>query len=328
MGAALGEASLGHRLGRKAAVFGGCLGTLPDLDVLIPLGNAVASFIYHRSFSHSLFVLGAITPLVVWWAARRYQASGISISHWILTVYGIFVTHVLLDCLTAYGTQIFWPFFTTPISWSSIFIVDPFYTVPLLIGLLCLLVAKRRRHFGHLANRVGLVISTLYLCASMVTKVHVEQRVAMEVEAQGVDATLTFTTPSPFNILLWRAVVMVEGGYYEVFYSVLDGAVPLRFNFYKSDRVALSQIEDSWSVRRLQWFSRGFYGVRSDSAGVVMSDLRMGIEPEYVFRFKVADVVGDKVVETNPVLLRPNRSLDDLGLIWRRIWDPSVALVR
>ena len=66
LGAAVGEATAGRQVGRRALLWGAICGTLPDLDVFIPLGDAVRDFTYHRSFSHSLFVLAALTPLIVW----------------------------------------------------------------------------------------------------------------------------------------------------------------------------------------------------------------------------------------------------------------------
>ncbi len=66
LGAAVGEAVLDRQVGRRAALWGGLLGTLPDLDVFVPLGDAVRDFTYHRGPSHSLFVLAVLTPLVVW----------------------------------------------------------------------------------------------------------------------------------------------------------------------------------------------------------------------------------------------------------------------
>jgi len=56
-GAALGEAVLGPKVGRKAMLWGAVLGTLPDLDIFIPLGGPVDDFVYHRGFSHSLILL-------------------------------------------------------------------------------------------------------------------------------------------------------------------------------------------------------------------------------------------------------------------------------
>ena len=65
LGAAVGEAVLGRRVGHKATLWGGVVATLPDLDVFIPLGDAVKDFTYHRAASHSLFILALLTPLVV-----------------------------------------------------------------------------------------------------------------------------------------------------------------------------------------------------------------------------------------------------------------------
>ncbi|MCB1809635.1 MAG: metal-dependent hydrolase, partial [Candidatus Competibacteraceae bacterium] len=62
LGAAVGTAVLGRRIGYRAALWGGICGTLPDLDVFVPFGDPVADFTYHRSFSHSLLVLTALTP--------------------------------------------------------------------------------------------------------------------------------------------------------------------------------------------------------------------------------------------------------------------------
>ena len=52
-GAACGETILGKKVGKKALFWGAILGSLPDLDVFIPLGSPVDDFVYHRGFSHS-----------------------------------------------------------------------------------------------------------------------------------------------------------------------------------------------------------------------------------------------------------------------------------
>ena len=51
-----------------------------------------------------------------------------------------FLTHILLDCFTTYGTQVFAPFSDVRVAWGTISVVDPIYTLPFLI---CLLVAAR-----------------------------------------------------------------------------------------------------------------------------------------------------------------------------------------
>ena len=123
--------SLAHKVAKPKylVLWGAALGTIPDLDVLIPLGDPVSNFTYHRSVSHSIFVLGLLTPLITWALSKIKLFRSISRLYLAYAVYACFVTHVLLDCFTVYGTQIFWPFDSTPASWSSLFIVDPLYTL-------------------------------------------------------------------------------------------------------------------------------------------------------------------------------------------------------
>ena len=161
LGAAVGEAVLGRKIGNKAMLWGAIAGTLPDLDVFVPLGDVVRDFTYHRSASHSLFMLALATPLLVWLINRIHPGLVEHRNRWLLLVYLAFATHVLLDSFTAYGTQIFWPVSNIPVAWSTIFIIDPLYTLPLLVGVIAALVMTRAIDRGHLVNRAGLILSSI-----------------------------------------------------------------------------------------------------------------------------------------------------------------------
>jgi inner membrane protein len=126
--------------------------------------------------------------------------------------------------------------------------------------------------------------------------------------------------------LLWRAVVMDHGGYYEAYYSLLDETNDIRFSHYPSERELLVGIEDHWPVQRLQWFTRGIYAVAQVQDDIIISDLRMGVEPHYVFRFKVGVKSNPHARPSVPRQLAPVRDLSELPLLWARIWDQSVAL--
>ena len=60
LGASVASATLGTRLGARALLIGGVIGTLPDLDSFIPMGNAIDTMTYHRGFSHSVLVQTAV----------------------------------------------------------------------------------------------------------------------------------------------------------------------------------------------------------------------------------------------------------------------------
>jgi inner membrane protein len=141
-GAACGEAILGQKVGRKALVWGAVLGTLPDLDVFIPLGGPVNDFVYHRGFSHSLILLALLSPMIAWLISKIHPDTKRYYRGWVLLSFLVLEASVLLDLLTIYGTQIFWPFDTTPMAIPVLFIIDPLFTLPILSGVLAALVLK------------------------------------------------------------------------------------------------------------------------------------------------------------------------------------------
>lgn len=324
LGAAVGEAALGRKVGHKAIAWGAVCGTLPDLDVFIPLGDAVRDFTYHRGPSHSLFVLAALTPLIVWLIRKLHPGAAAHRTGWYALVYLVFATHVLLDSFTVYGTQIFWPLVSTPMTWSTIFIIDPAYTVPLLLGVTAAL-AARRQAWGYRANAAGLALSSLYLAWSLGAKLYVEDVARDALAGQGIEAERLLTTPTPFNTVLWRAVaVAADGDYYEGYYSLFDRGAPIPWQQHDSAPELLAGIADEWAVQRLQWFTKGFYRVDREGDAIVITDLRMGLEPDYAFSFKVGEISNPHAVaEHPPQRVRRERPLEAVRWVWTRIWQPE-----
>ena len=292
LGAAIGEASLGRKLGRPALLWGALCGTLPDLDVFVPLGDPVADFTYHRSVSHSFFVLALITPLIIWLMRRVHKSlrDERATMACVALVYGAFATHILLDSFTVYGTQIFWPFDTTPASWSSLFIIDPLYTLPLLVGIVLAFIFPKSRHASRW-NWLGLGLSSLYIFWSYSAKLFVEQRVEKALTSQNITYDRLLSTPAPLNTFLWRLVARSDGGYYEIFYSIFaKESEPLDAKFFSSADELIPLLQDNKAAQRLIWFTHGFFKIYQRGQDIVISDIRMGIEPDYVFQFAVASV--------------------------------------
>ena len=308
-------APAGHR--GRAMLIGAGLGTLPDLDVFIDFGGAVENFTYHRGFSHSLFVLAPFS-LLLWLLLRRWWTPVRDDPlRWFAAISLALLTHPLLDAHTAYGTQLFWPLTVPPTSWATLFIIDPLYTLPLLVGVL---VATFRSTLGGAALRVGLVISTLYVGWSWMAQTIVTRNVEDALASMQIQNAPIFLTPAPLNTLLWRAVVMTDHGYLEGFDSLVLDEGTMRFTAYPSDIDAMQNADDIWAVRRLRWFAQGFVKARIDDDRLVISDLRMGQEPFYVFSHVVAASGNPHWREIQAELLPV--SLDDRALaeIWDRIW--------
>lgn len=320
----MGEATLGRKVGNRALVWGGICGTLPDLDVFVPLGNVVNDFVYHRSATHSLLIMALLAPLVAWAIVRIHPGTREYYRRWWLLVYLAFATHALLDGFTAYGTQLLWPISSTPVTWSTLFIIDPLYTLPLIVGIVAALVLTRESDRGHRINQACLAISTVYLGWTILAKIWVDDTFTRALAAQGISYESMFTTPTPFNTLLWRAAVMDDDGYYEGYYSVLDGDSSIEFVHYQSEEHLLDGVGDHWAVQRLQWFSKGYYTVDRVEDAVVMSDLRMGVESSYVFRFKVGRISNPHPVPVEPERLPVYRDMDKLNYMLRhRMWGKT-----
>lgn len=101
LGASIQGALLGRWQGRRALLYGAMLGTLPDLDVIIDYGDAVADMTYHRGFSHSLFVLSALALALTLLIRKLRPDPGYSARRLFLTLWLVLITHPLLDAFTS-----------------------------------------------------------------------------------------------------------------------------------------------------------------------------------------------------------------------------------
>lgn len=322
LGAAVGGAICGRKYGRRAALVGAVLGTVPDLDVLISVPDPVASFTSHRGFSHSIVFAVIATPIFVFLlSVVKWFRVSFRDWRWYCAVFFVLLTHILLDAMTIYGTQIFWPLALPPVGIGSVFIIDPFYTVPLLIGCVWFFCNKSVRPLC-----LALIISTLYLGWSVYAQKSVTEIAKKSFVPNAYFSVLAL--PTPFNTFLWRIVFLTPNGYAVGYYSVFDNHDDIAFTHYKSDRTLLAGIGGDMPVIRLQWFTKGFYAVDMDGEGrVAISDIRMGFEPsQYHFRYVVGQRQnGETVPVENYRQALGTRSLSRLGGLWRRIWDENEA---
>jgi len=326
LGASVGYAVLGNKVGRKAIVWGAVLGTLPDLDVFLPYAGEVEAFTYHRGFSHSLLVHLLASPFITWLILTLYSSDQQYRKEWFWLIFLSLSTHAILDSFTVYGTQLMWPFTEYPFAVSNVFIIDPLYTLPLLLGLAFAFFPKVKAITASRMNFLGIALSSVYIGWSLIAKVAIDQTVEAALRERGIQVNAYISTPAPLTTMLWRIVVMSDGQYYEGYASVFDGPKDVTLNAYQTYPELLNQLQGEWGIERLQWFTRGFYSVRKKQDNVVLSDLRMGVECSYAFNFVVGKKTqsGIQVGDFEKVTERPD--LSKVALIWDRIWDPSVSL--
>ena len=326
LGASVQGAILGKYQGRKAYLYGAMLGTLPDLDVFIRYGDPVSNMTYHRGFSHSLFVLTAVGLGGAWLISRYHQWRNLplpySTKRLALALTLALTTHPILDSFTVYGTQLLWPLQEslqmTPISIASVFIIDPLYTLPLLIAMIIGLIKGRKLSVfkqGFLANyqRLAvwmLIVSSSYLLLSLGLKYYAQGQAQQTLAAANINnITRIKTMPVLPTILMWRAVAEDEQNrFIELRGSILDNRLP-EYRYltqYDNTQALMTNLPTASQpyAKRLDWFSGDWTGYRTqkpngdsnqDSAQnneqttqLVVDDLRMMAGDTAFFSFVLA----------------------------------------
>ena len=188
----------------RIAALAGALGALlPDADVLIGSdSDPLLTLEYHRQFTHSLAAapVGALlVAAVLWLVTRRTMRPGEL--YW--PALAGYVSALLLDACTSYGTQLLWPFTDTRFAASVVAVIDPVVTVVLLVAVISALGSSRGT-----AARVGVILVAVYLVVGWVQQERAESLIARTAAARGHTITDHEVKPTLGNILLWRSVYL------------------------------------------------------------------------------------------------------------------------
>ena len=276
LGAALGEVILGKKIGKQAMLWGAAAGSLPDLDIVVaPFQDEVTFLLHHRGITHSLPFVVIVGSILGWLVGRWYARSSTSSRNWVLLFLVCLLSHVLLDACTTYGTPLFLPFSDYRVAFNNIFIVDPFFTLPLLLGTgYCVLRPNLRRR--QLVSYAAIVLSGLYLGMTFVNKYVAQQAFVESLAEQGIEPKRFMTGPTPLNSILWYCLAEDKDGYHVGYYSVL-ARQPVEFTFVPRNDDLLAGMREDPVIERLIWFSDGYYTVRRNNGGLVFDVLKFGV---------------------------------------------------
>ncbi|MEL6671712.1 MAG: metal-dependent hydrolase [Bacteroidota bacterium] len=279
LGAAVGEACLGKKEGNKAPMWGAIAGTIPDLDVI---GNIfwgeMDALIAHRGFSHSLLFCVLAAPLLGRLIHFLYKGRGATRRQWSYLAFWAFLTHTLLDCFTTWGTQLFYPFSNARIALNSIFVVDPFYTVPFLVCVLVVLFLKRENRWRRVWNIAGILISSFYLLLTLTNKMVVGEIFTMNLHDDGKSIEQYSTYPTPLNNILWYVVAKEykTDRYFLGQYSLLSENQHVTFTEIKGDHNLIYPHRQDPAVQTLAWVSENQFAISQQGDQWFWHDLRFG----------------------------------------------------
>ena len=322
LGAAVAHAAWHKPLGRKALLWGAFFGTLPDLDIVFfPFLDDVQQLYWHRGESHSIFFVligGALLGALLW---RIRWKTKISLQRAMAGMVLIMATHVLIDYFNIYGTQFFAPFSRFGFSLGNLFIIDPLYTGPLILGIIT--AAFSRSRYGYRFTWAGLTVSSAYVLFSLVSHAYADSVFSHQLEAKQIGVKASYTGATPMNTLLWRHVALTDSGiligYFSVFADSAEGEI--EFVTVQRNEALIAPYRGQRNVEAVDWFSNGFWVVEEIDGVVTMADLRFGelrTDPndppekwQYIFAWEISDD-SDSLPQRSVSFKESHKALDTL----------------
>lgn len=276
LGACVGEMLLGKRLGRRASLAGAFANSIPDLDFIASAWlETDRDLLSHRGITHSFLFAAVATVVFAFIFERWFHRRTIHFRDWLLFFGVEILLHIFLDAFNNYGTGWFEPFSPARISFNTVFVADPLFSIWIGIGLLGIVICKTyqvRRKWAV----AGIVFSCIYLIYCVANKLHIERDVQAALKKQEIPYTDHFTTPSPLNNWLWFTVAGNDSGFYVGYRSVFDTQDTMELHFFPKNEALLAGIAERRDVKNLVRFSQGFYTVERWNDTLVFNDLRFG----------------------------------------------------
>jgi inner membrane protein len=281
LGASLGYAAFGKKLGRHAALAGGLAAFVPDADVFIRSANdPLLAIEHHRGFTHALAFapIGAAIVAALWLWRSKWR--GLAGPLWLCCLLG-YVSHCLLDAATSYGTQLFWPFSNFRAGWDLISIIDPIFTFALLAGLIAAL-KLRKQMPAHLA----LTFAAGYVAFGAVQHARAAAAQRQLAERRGHPIERFEVMPTLANNLVWRALYIHDGkiysdrirvGWFSAATVVEGWSLPVvtEAGLHETERAR----NHRHSFERFNWFSEGWVA-RKPADAAVLGDMRYSLSTE------------------------------------------------
>lgn len=279
-------ATLSQNIAKNAhAKIAGLLGLLggmaADLDVFIrSSSDPLLAIEYHRQFTHSLIFIpigGLICAFVLYSLIAKKRQLSFKLT-WLYCTLG-YATHALLDACTSYGTQLLWPFSDTRFAWNIISIVDPIYTLPLVILFVGTLITANKR-----LAILALAWIVAYPMLGVFQRERVEQRASEWVDEMQLTASRISVKPTFGNLLVWKAIVETDDHFFSL--AIRSGKELRLIDFSKIKRFSLnddlpwlsSGSQQFLDIARFNAFSDGYLAVDPDNNRRIM-DIRYTMLP-------------------------------------------------
>jgi inner membrane protein len=325
LGACIGEAIAGKKLGKRAMLAGAVAQSIPDVDFLSTFWlRDAGDIIGHRGFTHSI-LFGILATIFLSWIARTvFRGNGVPWKTWFLLIGVNVATHLFIDGFNAYGVGWLEPFSHKRFSFHVLFVADPFFSFWPFLGFMALLVLRQRSSRRKLWWKLGIGISTVYLLYATVNKLIVQADVRRNLAAQHIAADNYIVTPTPFNSWLWFVAAKDKGGYYISHRSVFDKKEGIRFMYFPQNDSLQKEVKNQKELGNMIRFADHFYTLERKTDTIQINVLRFGqivgwYDPEesFTFYYYFDHPGSNKIVAQRGRFKRWNR--ETILALWRRV---------
>jgi len=343
LGATIGQAVFGRRLGWRGVGAGGIAAMAPDLDMVMNATGPMGEWLYHRSITHALWFAPGLALLLGQATARgraepgggpppmeRLAGEGWRRT-WTLLFLLTLLSHPLLDWCTSYGTQLLAPFLNRRFALDAVAIIDPAYSLALLAALLVGAWRGVRSAGARSVAAAVLVLTTGYLVYGLGLNGAAEAQARAELAAEGAPAAEVRAYPTLLQPYL-RRIVARDGDEVRVGWLSLWSPRTIEWQRFTAARDPLvTAARETDEGRLLEWFAMGqtAAALYASPAGTVVEidDLRYGFpsRPQEGLwgirvRFDAAGHLEGRPERMDRPLPAPARAL--VGQIFRETFRP------
>jgi inner membrane protein len=291
---------------KPALVLGALAGMAPDLDALVRSSSDPLLFLeVHRQFSHAFVFIpfGALVCALIAHPVARRSCSFAHSYAFCLLGYG---SHGLLDACTSYGTQLFWPFSDARVAWNVIAVVDPLFTLPLLLVL-----GLAFRRFRPRLARLAVAWAFVYLSVGLLQRERAHDVARALAEGRGHAPTTIAAKPSFGNLLLWKTFYEYEQRYWVD--AVRMAPQPRIYPGQDTAKLDLGRdlpwltpgSRQAIDLERFRWFSDGYVALDPRDPNRVI-DVRYSLVPDRIEALWGIELDRDRPPQAHAVFFSEN----------------------
>ena len=255
--------------------YGAMAQSVPDIDFVTAFFlHGAENVVAHRGITHSI-LFGILSTLLLTWLVKRVIHKTPLPWKNVLLLFAVNIfTHLLIDTFNAYGVALLMPFDNYKYTMHVLFVADPLFSLAPFISFLFLLFLNKSHRRRVMWIRTGIFVSAIYLCIAIINKQIVNSAVRKSLSQQAKPGEF-FTTPSPFNSLLWFVAAKDKDGYHTSYRSVFDKG-PMNFTYFPRNEGQADTITNQEDLRLLKEFAQGYYTIEQWGDTTVFNVLRFG----------------------------------------------------